>query len=120
VLRQRFRRAEALLHQREAARHAASREAAGQVAALRALLAQLGEADPFPGLDGPAYLWAFWPWLLADAGRWPGWAVAYALAVGGLPAQADRLARGGPPPALACRGARPQLRSRYAFVTLVR
>ena len=75
------------------------REAAGRVAALRALLGQLGEADPFPGLGAAAYLGAFWPWLLAGAGRWPAWAVEYALAVGGLPAAAGRLARGGPPPA---------------------
>jgi hypothetical protein len=99
VLRQRFRRAEALLRRREAARDAAGCEAAGQVAALRSLLARLGEADPFPGSEGVAYLHAFWPWLLAEAGRWPGWAVHYALAVGGLAAQAGLLARCGPAPA---------------------
>lgn len=99
MLRQRFRRVEALLRRREAAPHAAGWEAAGQVAALRALLAQLVEGDPFPGLEATAYLCAFWPWLLVAATRWPAWAVDYALAVGGLPAAAGRLARGGPPPA---------------------
>jgi hypothetical protein len=68
------------------------------VAALRALLAQLQEADPFPGLGGSDYLRSFWPWLLAGAERWPAWAVEYAVALGGLPATAGRLARRGPPP----------------------
>jgi hypothetical protein len=99
VLRQRFRRAEALLRRREAALHAAGCEAAGRVAALRALLAQLEEADPFPESEPAAYVHAFWPWLLAAAGRWPAWAVEYALALGGLPAAAGRLARCGPAPA---------------------
>jgi hypothetical protein len=99
MLSQRVRRAEALLRRRAAAARATDREAAAQAAALRALLGQLGEADPFPGLRAAGYLRAFWPWLLAAAGRWPAWAVGYALAVGGLPAAAGRLARGGPPPA---------------------
>jgi hypothetical protein len=99
MLRQRFRRVEVLLRRREAARHATDCEAAGQVAGLRALLGQLGEADPFPGSEGVGYLHAFWPWLLADAGRWPAWAVDDAVAVGGLPAAVGRLARCGPPPA---------------------
>jgi hypothetical protein len=98
MLRQRVRRVEALLRRREAALRAADREAADRVAALRALPGQLGQSDPFPGLEAAAYLCAFWPWLLSGAARWPAWAVEYALAVGGLPA-AGRLARGGPPPA---------------------
>jgi hypothetical protein len=99
MLRQRFRRVEGLLRRREAARHAAGCEAAAPVTALRALLAQLGEADPFPESEPAAYLRAFWPWLLAAAPRWPAWAVDYAVVVGGLPAALGRLARGGPPPA---------------------
>src|SRR5438309_2275073 len=99
MLSQRVRRAEALLRRRAAAARAAGREAAARAAALRALLGQLGEADPFPGLRAAAYLRAFWPWLLAGAGRWPAWAVEYALAVGGLPAAAARLARRGAAPA---------------------
>jgi hypothetical protein len=99
MLRQRVRRVEARLRRHEAARQAAGGDAAGRVAALRALLGQLGEADPFPGQEGTAYLGAFGPWLLARAARWPAWAVEYALAVAGLPAEAGRLARGGPAPA---------------------
>jgi hypothetical protein len=98
MLNQRFRRLEVLLRRREADAQAAGCEAAAQVVALRALLAQLEEADPFPELEPVAYLVAFWPWLLAAASRWPAWAVDYALAVGGLPLAAGRMARGGPPP----------------------
>jgi hypothetical protein len=50
--------------------------------------------DPFPNLQGEDYLLAFWPWLLANAEIWPGWAVEYALLIGGLSARdASRLAR---------------------------
>jgi hypothetical protein len=98
MLRQRLRRAESWLCRREAADRAFREEGVALVAALRALLGQLREADPFPSLQGVAYLWAFWPWLLAGAGRWPAWAVDYALALGGLPAAFGRLARRGPPP----------------------
>jgi len=44
---------------------------------MRALLGQLGEADPLPGLEAAAYLCAFWPWLLAVAAGWAAWAVDY-------------------------------------------
>ncbi len=99
MLSQRVRRAEALLRRRQAAARADAQEAAAQVAGLRALLGQLGQDDPFPRLRPAAYLRAFWPWLLAGAAGWPAWVVEYALAVGGLPAAAARLARGGPAPA---------------------
>jgi len=99
MLTRRVRRAEMLLRRREAARHAAGCEAEGRVAALRALLAQLAEADPFPDLAGVVYLRAFWPWLLAVAGDWPVWAMEYALAVGGVPVGVGRVARVVPPPA---------------------
>jgi hypothetical protein len=95
MLRRRVSRVEGELHRREAA----GRKAAALVAALRALLGQLREGDPFPGLAGGDYLRAFWPWLLARAGRWPAWAVDYAVALGGLPAATGRLARRGGPPA---------------------
>src|SRR5579885_2371026 len=99
MLSQRVRRAEALLRRRQAAARADAQEAAAQVAGLRALLGQLGQDDPFPRLRPAAYLRAFWPWLLAGAAGWPAWVVEYALAVGGLPAAAARLARGGTAPA---------------------
>jgi hypothetical protein len=98
MLRQRVCRVEAWLRRREKARRSAVQEEATVVAALRALLAQLPAADPFPRLQGVAYLRAFWPWLLAGSERWPAWAVDYALAIGGLPAAAGRQARRGPPP----------------------
>jgi hypothetical protein len=98
MLRQRVYRAELLLRRRERGGRAGFQEATAQVAALRTLLLQLDEADPFPGLEAADYLRAFWPWLLAGAERWPVWAVDYALAVGGLPAAVGRLARRGPPP----------------------
>jgi len=88
-----------VLRRRDAALRAADVEAAGRVAALRALLVQLGEDDPFPDLSAGAYLHAFGPWLLAEASDWPGWAFEYALLIGGFPAEAGGLARYGAPPA---------------------
>ena len=75
--------------QRRSARQGASGPpvvwtAATCVQALRALLAQLAAEpdaavkDPYPGLEGEAYLLAFWPWLLANGAPWPRWARAYA------------------------------------------
>jgi hypothetical protein len=93
MLKRRVSQVETILRRRQAVHQAAAREASAQVAALRALLAQLREADPFSRLQDTAYLRAFWPWLLAGAGRWPAWAVEYALVVGGLPAASGRLAR---------------------------
>lgn len=60
------------------------------VKALRGLLGQLAgqsgsvAADPFPDREGEDYLLAFWPWLLANAARWPRWALEYSLRIGGL------------------------------------
>jgi hypothetical protein len=97
MLKSRVYRVEARLRCRQADRQAVAQEAGALVATVRALLKQLPKDDPFPCLQGAAYLRAFWPWLLAGMERLPGWAVEYALAVGGLPA-AGRLARRGPPP----------------------
>jgi len=62
MLSQRVRRAESLLRRREVA----AREAADRAAALRQLLAQLGEADPFPRLGPPTTRGPSGP------GCWPG------------------------------------------------
>jgi hypothetical protein len=98
MLTSRVYRVESRLRRREATRQSAAREAVAVVATVRALLKQLPADDPFPRLQGADYLRAFWPWLLAGTQRWPGWAVDYALAVGGLPVAAGRLVRAGPPP----------------------
>src|SRR5581483_1528022 len=98
MLRRRVDRVESWLRREEATARRAARQAATQAAALRALLAQLQEADPFPREAGADFLQVFWPWLLAGAGRWPAGAVDYALALGGLTAAVARLARRGSPP----------------------
>jgi hypothetical protein len=98
MLRTRVYRVEARLRRHESVQRSAAGEVAALVATVRALLKQLAEDDPFPGLRGAAYLRAFWPWLLSGRERLPAWAVEYALAFSGLPVTTGRLARRGPLP----------------------
>ncbi len=120
MLRRRVDQVETWLRRREAAGRAAAREASTLVASLRALLGRLGESDPFPRLGGDDYLRSFRPWLLAGAERWPAWAVEYAVALGGLPATAARLARHGPPLPRPLRGAGDVLELLHEQVEAVR
>lgn len=93
MLKTRLERMESLL-QRRAVRRTRSEPAvtwtaARCVEALRVLLGQLAEngcgaGDPFPDLEGEAYLLALWPWFLAHAGAWPLWAQAYARQIAAL------------------------------------
>jgi hypothetical protein len=76
------------------------------VKGLRELLARVGGqgdgilADPFPFLEGEDYLLAFWPWLLANASRFPRWALEYAFRLGGMAlGDASRWIERGQPPA---------------------
>jgi hypothetical protein len=87
MLRFRIRRIETLLQHR--AERPLAWTPAVCVKAMRALLAQAAVppgsvTDPFPAREGEDYLMAFWPWLLANAGRFPRWALEYAFRIGGM------------------------------------